>query len=262
MFWFLLVLKCICQSIIVANKRMFLQEHAGSWCWSDMLRSLLCKYCEVLEGLCTKPATTSPFLKRFSFKNQNQRAAALSKMLIRAFLLWLLIIKSGFKARSFHDHNSEVNFFLQFFPKGRQILLFVFNVGLCSNNQLLKNYNLKIFSGIPLQCHKVQLLCSHCPIPRAAFLSNNFKQFPSSQVTLQNTALFDFFLWKGIRVDNIWSICVMLAVQLCLFEGLIWEVKPLGDFSISIRIFTRRHLELLEVTQCQSISSGYKLVPN
>lgn len=201
------------------------------------------------------------FLSKIRIK-ELPRAVALSKMLIRAFLLWLLIIKSGFKARSFHDHNSKVNFFLQFFPKGRQILLFVVNVGLCSNNQLLKNYNLKILSGIPLQCHEVQLLCSHCPIPRAAFLSNNFKQFPSLQVTLQNTALFDFFLWKGIRVDNIWSICVMLAVQLCLFEGLIWEVKPLGDFSISIRIFTHRHLELLEVTQCQSISSGYKLVPN
>lgn len=228
-------------------------------CWGHSYASIVRFWRAFVQNLLPQALFWKGFLSKIRIK-ELPRAVALSKMLIRAFLLWLLIIKSGFKARSFHDHNSKVNFFLQFFPKGRQILLF--NVGLCSNNQLLKNYNLRILSGIPLQCRKVQLLCSHCPIPRAAFLSNNFKQFPSSQVTLQNTALFDFFQWKGIRVDNIWSICVMLAVQLCLFEGLIWEVKPLGDFSISIRIFTRRHLELLEVTQCQSISSGYKLVPN
>lgn len=47
-----------------------------------------------------------------------------------------------------------------------------------------------------------------------------------------------FVPWKGIRGDNISSLYVMLAVQLCLFEGLIWEVKPLGYFSRSVRIFT------------------------
>lgn len=56
---------------------------------NQVLGSLLCKYCEVLEGPCIKPAITS---QRFAFKNPNQRVTEGCGSLKKAHLSFPVVV--------------------------------------------------------------------------------------------------------------------------------------------------------------------------